>query len=601
MTCAHCSVESSPKLRGQPQPEELLERIEQAAAAGVTQVLLTGGEPMMRYEVCLQLLERARQLGIRPLLVSNGFWGKQAAEANRKLRALIEAGLTRLSLSYDRYHHEFQGAEPLTHIVQAARELDFPVDIVVTRNRDDEDLESFIQPFRGAPNVQFRFYDLQAVGAARQLDTARMRAEMEGHCSACAFPALTDDGRLTACNGPAYFSPTTSPLQVGNLSDKPLSDLLEKHRQDVVLETIRTQGPLQLQRELLAIPGFQDYPFKADYSGICELCLQITSDPRAVEALRQHLGNEDSRAQREAIRLVTQASRSGGRFHRENVNTSGIVQLLIQLRSRPFAEDAETILGRADLDWPNLLERVTRANLAGPLLQFEAHWQRWAPRFFVDGLYQQAAREELRANLRQAELLKLDQELLARGETAVLTPQDRLWRPTSEPLFAGHWRFPHSELLARTRSLPGFQAIRGLCLEGQLLTTAWECSLGLFSDGLRAAWDVNSIGPADLELVNRWAKQSAAPRACWVPLQALGLSGFSAPEDRRQKFLLQVARRRLFARQVHPLSADPWVRTAGWLLLHEHFGGQVACLLACLPRLWRHSPSRLIAFVRSRR
>ncbi|HVF85283.1 MAG TPA: radical SAM protein, partial [Abditibacteriaceae bacterium] len=48
MTCAHCSVESSPHIKTQPSEEELVQVVRDAAQSGASAVQLTGGEPMLR-------------------------------------------------------------------------------------------------------------------------------------------------------------------------------------------------------------------------------------------------------------------------------------------------------------------------------------------------------------------------------------------------------------------------------------------------------------------------------------------------------------------------------------------------------------------------
>ena len=92
MTCSHCSVESSPHAEGvQPNEQELLTVVRQAAAAGVTSIQFTGGEPMMRQKLVLRLMREAQRLGVRSAMATNGFWGRTPAAAMRHLRALIKA------------------------------------------------------------------------------------------------------------------------------------------------------------------------------------------------------------------------------------------------------------------------------------------------------------------------------------------------------------------------------------------------------------------------------------------------------------------------------------------------------------------------------
>ena len=95
MTCSHCSVESSPHAEGvQPNEQELLTVVRQAAAAGVTSIQFTGGEPMMRQKLVLRLMREAQRLGVRSAMATNGFWGRTPAAAMRHLagRKLQQAG-----------------------------------------------------------------------------------------------------------------------------------------------------------------------------------------------------------------------------------------------------------------------------------------------------------------------------------------------------------------------------------------------------------------------------------------------------------------------------------------------------------------------------
>jgi MoaA/NifB/PqqE/SkfB family radical SAM enzyme len=123
MTCAHCSVESSPRIRQQPSEEFLESIVTQAAAAGVRSVLFTGGEPMLCEQLVTRLVRLATRSGMATAITTNGFWGKSASSAFTTLSRLRKAGLKLLTLSYDRYHAEFQGPEPGLNIVKAAESL----------------------------------------------------------------------------------------------------------------------------------------------------------------------------------------------------------------------------------------------------------------------------------------------------------------------------------------------------------------------------------------------------------------------------------------------------------------------------------------------
>jgi len=411
MACTHCSVESSPKVQGaQPGDRELLDLIREAAAAGVTSVLLTGGEPMMRGRLVLRLLREVRRRGMSSALVTNGFWGRQPAAASRWMKALIRAGLGRLTVSYDRYHAEFQGPDAAVNIVRAAEAWHIPVNINVTRVAG-EDLASITAPFDGLRTAQLRFYDVQPVGAAaRSIGDDEWRTEAEGFCNACDSASITDDGRIMACNGPSYFVGPQHPLHVGSVGREPLADLLRRHHEDPILDTLRTGGPARLRRELLQISGFEQFPFRDRYRGLCDLCHHVTSDPAAVAALRERLAAPRLAAEREAMRRIIQDQHRAGRLNRAYVNTVGAARLFHRAALRPDAPlsaESSRLLGRADLDWQHQARYLSACGLSRPLLAAldDPALRRWAPPFFAQRLREAALRDGMR-ELMQIEALR---------------------------------------------------------------------------------------------------------------------------------------------------------------------------------------------------
>jgi len=384
--------------------------VREAADAGVRNVLFTGGEPMLREQVVLRLMNECHRRGVSSRLATNGFWGKNPGDARKRLKALRLAGLVALNVSYDRYHAEFQGPEPALNIARAAAELDFTINITVTRLADDSELGKVVEPFRELPNVRLRFYDVQPVGFAKDLPRSSLRSEVDGFCSACSIPAITDDGRMTACNGPAYFSNAASPLSIGTLAESSMEDLVKLHRCDPILETIRTSGPAGLREELKSIKGFEDFPWKDQYYGMCELCLQITSNPQAVEALRKRLSAPEAAAKQLAVRQVMEANkRSAGMLNTRFVNGVGASRTFFRAATAEhrWTEESKKILGRADLDWGHQVEYLMLCGLARPLLPAldDDALLRWAPIFFTERLRQRAVQEEM-LELTQREVLR---------------------------------------------------------------------------------------------------------------------------------------------------------------------------------------------------
>ena len=605
MTCAHCSVESSPKVRGkEPSLEDLLSSVRDAATAGVTGVNVTGGEPMLREEEALAVIDECRRLGIATRMTTNGFWGRNPERASRTLTALLDAGLGGLTVSYDRFHAAFQGPEPVVHIARAAARLGFSFDVNVTRLAEDGEIESLIGPFAYLPGVRLRFYDVQPVGAARHLPGAALRSEVEGFCSACGIPALTDDRRLTACNGPSYFQPSGSPLVLGSLDDASLGELLSRHRDDPILETIRTKGPEGLRDTLRELPAFESFEFRERYAGMCELCHHITSNPEAVSALRASLSSPVQIAERLARRRIIEGERLGKTLSRSHVNAAGAARTFLGL-ARISDVDTGRTLGRADFDWRAGAEAVIAAGLARPIWDRldEPELARWAPALFGSLIRSAAVVDEARELAQRAALLRLaalvreagvagtvvggvglwewdhasshvtrgravrDIDVVVRDRVAaqsIRSVVENGWAPVSirirSEIAPRSWGVPDAEVLAAATDLPdpALAGLRRLSREDGLVCALVCASVGGLRSGLEVAWDVSVAldgGAIDVGRILSRVEALAAPRAFWVPANVLaeklgvGIPPevlVRAPRDERQRRLERVAARRLF-------------------------------------------------------
>ncbi len=422
MSCGHCSVESSPHIKVEPTREELLERVRDAAQSGVKGILITGGEAMLRAPLVLEILRECKVLCVGTAMTSNGFWGRDARKAETTLQELIDAGLGQLTISFDRYHAEFQGPQAVENIIRAGQKRNFTVRVSVTRALDDTELNEITAPFDALPGVQLRFYDVQPIGRARNLEGA-LRAETGGFCNACGTPALTDDGRMTTCNGPSYFSPTYSPLIIGDLKEESMGTLLERHASDPILETIRTFGPEYLLKELSSLPGFEDFA-RPSYGGMCELCLHVNSNEKAVNALYTHLSQPRLVATRMAARYVIEGERCMT-WNIDAVNGLAAYRVFLRAALSPASEwevDAKAILGRADFDWHHQEFHLSQCGLAGPLQNALAtpQMKRWAPQFFVEKLRSQARIDTLRSLVQREAMRRLSDVLGEFGARGVL-------------------------------------------------------------------------------------------------------------------------------------------------------------------------------------
>jgi hypothetical protein len=421
MTCGHCSVASGPGIKDEPAETEILARADALVAAGVRSVLLTGGEPMLRESLALELVDRLGKAGVPTSMTSNGFWGADPAHAARIVRALHRGGLRLLTISYDRFHADFMDFRPVQNIARACAAECLAMNLNITRTADDSELAGFLAEVRDLPGIRARFYDVQPVGRARHLDPGGMRANLEGFCNAAGIPAVTDDGRVMACNGPSFFQPATSPLHC-SAAGTPIAEGLHRHASDPILEGLRVLGPSRLLRELSKLPAFAGFEVRDQYRGMCDLCLHLTGTPAAVEALRGHLASPSLQAEMQATRQVVKSASRELR-NLPLLNEIAAPRLLFDAMFSPthrLPPEGEQAFGRADLDWNRLLNYLGACGLSRPLLPVleDPVIRRYAPGFFRDTVQRKgeaAATKTLLARQVLRRIARTLEEIGARG------------------------------------------------------------------------------------------------------------------------------------------------------------------------------------------
>src|SRR5580704_11151990 len=164
--------------------EEITRLVDVFTSLGVTDVRLTGGEPLLRRDLPQLVRMLAANPSIRDLALTTN--GVLFAEQGEALRA---AGLHRVTISLDTLRPErfatLAGRDTHAQVLEgiaAARRLGFPklkLDTVVLRGVNDHELADLIEYGRGV-EAEVRFIEYMDVGGATEwtLDKVFTRAEM---------------------------------------------------------------------------------------------------------------------------------------------------------------------------------------------------------------------------------------------------------------------------------------------------------------------------------------------------------------------------------------------------------------------------------------
>jgi MoaA/NifB/PqqE/SkfB family radical SAM enzyme len=294
LACEHCISDSSPQVKERMRLREAVNYLD-VIAKFCSQLGFTGGEPFLYYRDVAILIAHAKSLDLRTSLVTGAGWVRDEAKARHRVEAFADAGLEGLCISWDEYHEAFAPPEGAVMLARIAVESGLQVCIrTVTSPRCTKD--EYHARFAGLP-VHFEEQKVVKLGRAVSLPPSYfeyVNMPPKGICQAVYSSVIEADGNVYACCGPAHFCRKPSPLYLGNARVEPLEDILERGLKDPILQVIASLGPYGLYSILKDHPlGRDRFKPRAAYTGVCELCLDIASDPEFVSAIRERLSHVD--------------------------------------------------------------------------------------------------------------------------------------------------------------------------------------------------------------------------------------------------------------------------------------------------------------------
>lgn len=290
LACRHCITESSPQATGRMLPGQARRYI-QSLPRFTQSICFTGGEPLLFHREIVELTGLAKALGLKVSLVSGAGWVKDEATAKRKVRELTDTGLDEMTISWDSYHEEFLPRDRAVLLARLAVEAGLEVAVRTVLPAEGQ-ADGYHTAFSDLP-VELEIGRVIRLGQAQSLPKEVFRWTDEppkGVCRLVFKPVIEHDGTVYACCGPSLFSQKTSPLVLGNAEKEPLEDILERAAGNPLLEVISRLGPYGLYLLLRDHPlGQKRFKARSRYTGICDLCLDITNSPGLVEAILERL------------------------------------------------------------------------------------------------------------------------------------------------------------------------------------------------------------------------------------------------------------------------------------------------------------------------
>ncbi len=298
--CANCGTLSHPRARSKLEREVVITAIREASDLGFANVVFTGGEATLEWDLLKEGITFATSRGLPTRLVTNAHWASTRDAARERLAELAESGLSEINFSTGDEHVRFvplqsvvnatveslpQGFRPFV-VVELRRERQVTRLLVHQRLREngmsEEDLdhvrieESPWMPLDPAARADYpdgvavnRDNLAQQVGCDNVLQTFVVQA----------------DGRIGACCGLGMR--LVPELNVGAAEGEHFLQLaMERADNDFLKLWIRHDGPERVLAWAAAHDESIDWENR--YGHKCQACLRVYKDPKVASVIRNH-------------------------------------------------------------------------------------------------------------------------------------------------------------------------------------------------------------------------------------------------------------------------------------------------------------------------
>lgn len=299
--CEHCCFGSNPSLTERLTLQDILQFIEESIKTfpSIETVVFSGGECFLLGEDLTTAVRRASRLGLSVRCVTNGYWAKTQRSGQRRLSALLDAGLSELNVSTGDFHQRWVPEQTVVNAVCMGVELGLRtvlmVELVEGSSVTAESMLEAQPRLRGlieeredtgfeiieSPWMPMDAFETIPQKSGRRVDGRNVRSR--GGCKSI-FTTLvaTPSKRIGFCCG-------LSRERIPELNaewNRDLGALVEEAASDFMKIWIFVDGP----ERILAWAGAKnpDIQWEGMYSHHCHACLRVYTDPQVRQTIVEH-------------------------------------------------------------------------------------------------------------------------------------------------------------------------------------------------------------------------------------------------------------------------------------------------------------------------
>jgi YydG family peptide modification radical SAM enzyme len=283
MKCGHCCFSCTPKSTDLLAEDVALRITDQALEhPSVTNVGLSGGEPLLRKELVVKIASRCKTAKKGCSIVTNGFWAITPNKAQDMINLLWNSGVRTLTVSYDDFHAPYIGLQRIRNALEAGRSSPIHMVLNMAVTREHDGLALLDDLGQSTVGVELHRFPVIPCGAARSFDRSNLyRLFSEDHLLCPEFsPLYHFNGYVYPCCSPTVCE---TQLALGSVSDLSVSKAIDDMASNALLYVLRTRGVgwiLALARE----KGL-DVPNPSYWTSPCEACLSICGNAETLSAL----------------------------------------------------------------------------------------------------------------------------------------------------------------------------------------------------------------------------------------------------------------------------------------------------------------------------
>ncbi len=247
--CAHCvAADESTTAAGSAKTTRSNSKMELAtakeiirdlAAAHVSGISFTAGEPFIYFDDLLELVDLSHDKGIFTRVVTNSFWAKDEDAADQHLRRLQTNGLCQLRLSYSRWHQQHVPRENIVNAAKACMKsgVEYFVSFVTDFSEEDDSYEQFLR------DNGLKYFPEPVIYAGRADAFGRDQLFTDFQENRCSMnPYLAPDLTMYACCDAGTQFTTTDFFKLGTLTEHTAEQLFAKYEQSRLYNCIRSLG-----------------------------------------------------------------------------------------------------------------------------------------------------------------------------------------------------------------------------------------------------------------------------------------------------------------------------------------------------------------------